>query len=257
MWSWYKSYCLNVIRMFHTYHMYMIRMKHANLTDQWFAEKFTGNILFHWSGWKLFLDHLWIFGCYYLRYVCYVSSIVALFCVTELLLTVAALGLARSAWVEWCGVMNGSCPVRRFIRRWKRLVIDGSVVFTVINSLNELAEGGLDKHAANSIVSCDCSQAARSKETFFYFLLLVFSSGSVGQTEIWGERRSEREEDNSAEMKQRRHMFDICLHFYVDVRYLFFWCISCSGKVIRAERTAGFYTSALSAEVEEASRSSA
>lgn len=163
--------------------------------------------------------------------------------------------LARSAWVAWCGVMNGSCPVRRFIRRWKRLVIDGSVVFTVINSLNELAEGGLDKHTAYSIVSCDCSQAARSKETFFYFLLLVFSSGSVGQTEIWGERRSEREEDNSAEMKQRRHTCDICLHFYVDVRYLFFWCISCSGKVIRAERTAGFYTSALSAEVEEASRS--
>lgn len=80
--------------------------------------------------------------------------------------------------------MNGSCPVRRFIRRWKRLVIDGSVVFTVINSLNELAEGGLDKHTAYSIVSCDCSQAARSKETLFYFLLLVFSSGSVGQTEI-------------------------------------------------------------------------
>lgn len=74
-------------------------MKHANLTDQWFAEKFTGNILFHWSGWKLFLDHLWIFGCYYLRYVCYVSSIVALFCVTELLLTVAALGLALSLGV--------------------------------------------------------------------------------------------------------------------------------------------------------------
>lgn len=165
-----------------------------------------------------------------------------------------ARSLARRGW-RWCGVMNGSCPVRRFIRRWKRLVIDGSVVFTVINSLNELAEGGLDKHAANSIVSCDCSQAARSKETFFYFLLLVFSSGSVGQTEIWKERRSEREEDNSAEMKQRRHMCDICLHFYVDVRYLFFCCISCSGKVIRAERTAGFYTSALSAEVEEASRS--
>lgn len=86
--------------------------------------------------------------------------------------------------------MNGSCPVRRFIRRWKRLVIDGSVVFTVINSLNELAEGGLDKHAANSIVSCDCSQAARSKETFFYFLLLVFSSGSVGQTDM--RRETER-----------------------------------------------------------------